>query len=176
MTVTQHPIKGNPVVVLDVVGGRYRIATHSLPELLVDTRRTHNKSVLPKVEVSEDKIQIGKQPLMRWFTTKLGVEARIVVPEDLEITVRMFSGELVLNGRYRKINVRMRSGNVTLEGPYFECREIGEVKITTGNLRCHKLSEAGYGIPWTSDKVKYIENNDGVQIRIQLNMGELDFS
>jgi hypothetical protein len=173
----QHQVVAGPVdLVIDVVGGRYRIATQSLNEILVDARQTHNKSLVPRLDVNCNAARLVKHPLLRWFTTARGVDATVLVPEGSSINVKMYNGLVAITGHYRTIDVRLRNGEVVVSGPGFALDQNGLVKITSGNLRCINLSEAGFEMPLIPTKIKSIDHPSGSSLRVEVYLGELDFS
>ena len=176
MPLTRYPLIGNPEIVIDVIGGAYRIATHEQNELIVDTRKTKNKALLPKVDVTEQRVLISEQPLLRWFTTREGVQGKIIIPERSLLRVKMYSGSIELNGHYGRLQLALRQGKVTLLGPYFAFDDDSSVKITTGEMRCVHLEENGISMCWSENKVSHLQNTSGATLRLQLGLVELDFS
>ncbi len=161
---------------MDVFSGRYAIQTHRQPEIIMDDEHTTNKSLLPKVDIDDNHVTIARQPLTQLFASQRSVDFKLMIPEHATLTVKLFAGDVAVSGVYKKLNVRVRSGNVMLDGPLFEYSEPSQVRVLSGSLICRGLTDAGYALPWLNDKVHYIENADGVPLRVQVYLGEVDFS
>jgi len=173
----QHQAVSGPVrLYIDVPAGYFRIATQSLNEVLVDARQTHNKSLVPKLEAHAGGLRLFRQPMVRWFTTSRGVNATVLIPEGSSLQIKLYSGSLSLTGEYGSLDIRLRSGDATLNGPAFSITENGLVKILSGNLRCVNLTEAGFEVPLLGNNIKEIAHTNGPSLRVELGLGELDFS
>lgn len=172
----QHQAVDGPVhFILDVLGGNYRIATQSLNEVLIDGRKTHNKTLLPKMTIDGSDVKLLKHQLLPWFNTARGVEATVLVPDGSSVTIKMYSGNVKLSGKFEMINVNLRHGDVTLTDG-FMLHGNSLVKIASGNMNCSGLAENGFNMPWQSKKITSIDHENGASLRVELRLGELVFS
>ena len=165
----QHQAVSGPVkLLIDVPSGRYRIATQTLNEILIDARQTHNKSLVPKLEKHDGSFRLFRQPMLRWFTTSRGVDATVLVPEGSSLQIKLYSGAVHVSGYYRNVNVHLRTGEAVLNGPAFGITENGLVKILNGNLRCIGLSDAGFEMPLFENKIQRLHHTNGKSLRVEL--------
>lgn len=106
--------------------------------------------------------------------SKMEVRAKFVVPEDLALTVRMYAGELRVEGGGQDLAVRLKFGDVTVHQPLASTRSvvadanIGDAEIFTA------LGEPDPSRPFlVGSKVSWDDGQGESQVAVNLSAGDI---
>ncbi len=121
-------------VEIELISAEVLITTHSQPTLLVDYRKNVTEELVPRIDCYKQHIRIHQQKLSACVMTKQQFKLKIIVPEYIDVSIKLFSGESTISGLYNKLKMKQRYGLTRLNAGHYQPNTDSLINIVCGEL------------------------------------------
>ncbi len=119
---------------IELLAAELIITTHSQKSVLLDYRKNVSEELLPQVECFKSHINICKQKLSEYVKYKSSFKLKVIVPENIIINCKLFSGSIQISGLYKRLVLKQKNGMIKLNAAYFETNEHSLVETNSGEI------------------------------------------
>lgn len=164
--------------------GEMVVESAAVDEVRVEVTATCRPKSLEKCQERLERLQVesltnadGTQVKVAGVSkrySKMEIKARFLVPEDSALTVRMYAGELRVEGGGQDLAVRLKFGEVTVHQPLASTRSVladanfGDAEIFTS------MGEPDPSRPFlVGSKVSWNDGEGEAQVAVNLSAGDI---
>lgn len=179
-----QPVPAGTDLEVSLEVGEMEVETAAVDEVRVEVTATCRPKSLPKCAERLERLQMESATTDTGTAIKVAgvskryskmlVEARFVVPETSPLTVRMYAGELQVQGRGQDLAVKLKFGDVTVHQPEADTKSvlvdanIGDARIfaTSGNPDPKRPFLVGSKVSWNDGKGE-------AEVAVKLSAGDI---
>ena len=178
------PIQSGVDLEVSLKVGEMKVETAAVDEVKVEITATCRPKSLEKCEERLERLEIEsatdysgtaiKVAGVSKRYSKMSVEARFIVPEDSPLTVRMYAGELRVQGGGQDLAVKLKFGDVTVHQPEASTQSV-LVDANIGDARIFASSgEPDPSRPFlVGSKVSWNDGQGSANIAVNLSAGDI---
>lgn len=117
---------------IDIIAAELHISTHASRSVIIDHRKNISEDMMPRVDCYEKRMHIHAQKFSAFMTAKQLFRIKIIVPENITLHCKLFSGESFVSGQYKKLSMHQRSGNCIVNAGYLLVTENSLIENVLG--------------------------------------------
>jgi hypothetical protein len=121
--------------------------------------------MMPRVDCYEKHIHIHSQKFSAFIKAKQIFRIKIIIPENIRVHIKLFSGESNISGVFNQLTLNQRSGTTLVNAGYLSVLKNSMIENILGNIEVHHSNKES--IP-TEPGYKYLLNSTKDKGKIQL--------